>query len=358
MAPANHDLTSYMQIECHPERPIAGNGALAARSPMDGRHLGDQRHFGTGNAPLHPGSGRSRPDPPVGPTCSTGALVHVARRFVARNSLSPRTDVDFGRTADSEALQQCSGRPNGGVQYLQGTEGPRPGVGGLGRSSERGGTEAVRATVVWAILATLVGVAIGATVAGRQYAPDGAPGAGPGRGSGPGWGRGLGGGCGQAGVMGRGGGQGRGYGHGQAAGHGCGRGGGCGQAAATGHGCEHGIGLAHGPCGDCSQAGTVGRGRGRALANGHGRRMGQGRGQCGAVGDSAVEAAGLSCEHCGGHAEPLAEPHSGQATAESTAQFHLAMAELIDAQAEENPDEAKIEQLTERMETLRARLQP
>ena len=71
-----------------------------------------------------------------------------------------------------------------------------------------------------------------------------------------------------------------------------------------------------------------------------------------------------SCEHCDaegsavGQAKSSAKPLGPQAAARLTSKFHLTMATLIEAEAEENPDEAKIGQLTEQVETLRAKLHP
>ena len=59
-------------------------------------------------------------------------------------------------------------------------------------------------------------------------------------------------------------------------------------------------------------------------------------------------------EGSGGHGE--GRGYAEQAVAQLTAEFHLAMATLIEAEAEENPDEAKVKQLTEQVETLRAKL--
>ena len=57
-------------------------------------------------------------------------------------------------------------------------------------------------------------------------------------------------------------------------------------------------------------------------------------------------------------AKPRGESSSPQAAARLTSKFHLTMAKLIEAEAEEDPDEAKIKQLTKQLEKLRAKLGP
>lgn len=47
-----------------------------------------------------------------------------------------------------------------------------------------------------------------------------------------------------------------------------------------------------------------------------------------------------------------------QAAARLTSKYHLTMAELIEAEAAESPDEAKIEKLNKEVEKLRAKLGP
>ncbi len=59
-----------------------------------------------------------------------------------------------------------------------------------------------------------------------------------------------------------------------------------------------------------------------------------------------------------GRAKSREKSSSPQAAVRLTSKFHLTMANLIEAEAEESPDEAKIKQLTKSVEKLRKKLGP
>ena len=89
-----------------------------------------------------------------------------------------------------------------------------------------------------------------------------------------------------------------------------------------------------------------------------GSGRGRGRGQ-GCEGGSCVQDL-VSAEKAptAGRAKPWGRTSNPQTAAQLTSEFHLTMAELIEAEAEDVPDEAKIKQLAEEVEKLREKLGP
>ena len=249
---------------------------------------------------------------------------------------------------------------------------------GLRCLQKHGRIQVTKTMVALAAITALAGGGIGAAVARRGNPDDprerseiqtsgcrdrqcssGAEGMGLGRGQGMGQGRGQGMGYGRGQGMGAGGGRGMGLGRGQGMGLGPNTidSAGDGQEEACGHrntnesGDERGRGCGHGGAGR-----GLGRGCGQQVAMGSGR--GRGRGQ-GCEGGSCVQDL-VSAEKAptAGRAKPWGRTSNPQTAAQLTSEFHLTMAELIEAEAEDVPDEAKIKQLAEEVEKLREKLGP